>query len=53
MLSMKRSGNSTHPCRNPTPTANGRDLTIPRGTQTPEKEYSDLRASNRRPSTPY
>jgi len=29
MLTMKRSGDSTHPCRSPTPTVNGRDLTLP------------------------
>jgi len=29
MLTMKRSGESTHPCRTPTPTVNGRDVTLP------------------------
>jgi len=50
---MKWSGDSTHPCRSPTPTVNGRDLTFLTWTQTSEQEYSDLTASNRRPSTPY
>jgi len=53
MLTMKRSGDNTHPCRTPTPTVNGRDLTLPTRTHTSEQEYSDLAASNRRPSTPY
>ena len=48
----KRS-NSTHPCRSPTSTVNGRDLTLPMRTQTSEQEYSDLTASNRRPSIPH
>ena len=52
MLTMKRSDGSTHPyCRSPTPTLNGRDLTLPTRTQTSEQEYSDLAASNRRSST--
>ena len=50
---MKRSGDSTHPCGSPTPTVNGQDLTLPTRTQTSEQEYSDLTASNGRPSTPY
>jgi len=50
---MKRSGDSTYPCRSPTPTVNGHDLTFPTRTQTSDQEYSDLTASNRRPSTPY
>jgi len=50
---MKRSGDSKHPCQSPTPTVNGRDLTLPTRTQTSEQEYSDLTASNRRPSTLY
>jgi len=50
---MKRSGDSTHPCRSPTPTMSGRDLTLPTRTQTSEQDYSDFMASNRRPSTPY
>jgi len=33
---MKRSDDSTHPCRGPTPTVNGCDLT------TSEQEYIDL-----------
>jgi len=45
MLTMRRSGDSTHRCRSPTLTVNGRDLTLPSRTQTPEQEY-------RRPSTP-
>jgi len=48
---MKRSEDSTHPCR--MPTVNGCDLTPPTRTQTSEQEYSDLTHSNRRPSTPY
>ena len=50
---MKRSGDSTHPCRNPTPTVNGHDLTLTTRKPTSEQEYSDLPASNSRPSTPY
>jgi len=49
---MKSDGDSTHPCRSPTPTVNGRDLTFPTWTQTYERKYSDLTASHRRPSTP-
>ena len=30
---MKRSGDSTHVCRSPTPTVDGRDLTLPTRTQ--------------------
>ena len=51
-ISMKRSGDITHRCRNPAPTVNGCDLTPPTRTQTSEQEYSDLTASNRRSSTP-
>jgi len=47
---MKRSGDRTQSCRSQTPTANDCDLTLP--TQTSEHEYSDLTASNRRPSAP-
>jgi len=39
---VKGSGDSTHPCRNPTPTVNRRDLTLPTRTQTSEQECSDL-----------
>jgi len=53
MYTMKRSCDSTHPCRSPALTVNGHDLTLPTWTQTSEHEYSDLAASNRRPSTPY
>jgi len=53
MLTMKRSGDSTHPCRSPTSTVNGRDLTLLKRTQTSEQEHSDLAASNVPPSTPY
>jgi len=54
MLTMKRSDDSTYPYyRSPTPTLNGRDLTLPTRTQRSEQKYSDLAASNRRPSTPY
>jgi len=51
MLTIKRSGDSAHPCRRPIPTVNGRDLTLPTRRQTSEQEYIDLAASNRRPST--
>jgi len=44
-------GDSTHACRSPTPTVNGRDLTLSTRTQTSEQEYSDLAVSNRRFST--
>ena len=50
---MKWSDDSTHPCQCPTPTVNGSDLTFPTWTQISEQEYSDLTASNRRPSIPY
>jgi len=50
---MQSSGDSIHPCRSLTPTVNGHDLTLPTRTQTSEQEYSDLTASNRRPSTSY
>jgi len=53
MLTMKRRGDSTHPCRSPTPTVNGHDLIAPTRTQTSEQECSDLTASNRRSSTLY
>ena len=53
MLTMKRSDDSTHPCRSPTPTVNGRDVTLPTRTQTSEQKYRDLMANNRRPSAPY
>ena len=49
---MKSGGDSTHPCRSPTPTVNGGGLTSPTWTQTYERKYSDLTASHRRPSTP-
>jgi len=39
MWAMKRSGDSTHPCQSPTPTVNGRDLTLTTRTQTSEQEY--------------
>ena len=48
MLTMKRSGDSTHHCWSPTLTVNGRDLTFPTRTQTSEQEYNDLAASNGR-----
>jgi len=51
---MKNSGDSTHPYRSPAPaTVKGSDLTLLIWTQTSDQEYSDLTASNRRPSTPY
>jgi len=50
---MKRSGDSTHHCRSPTPTLNGCDLTPSTRTQSFEQEYSYLTASKRHPSTPY
>jgi len=40
------------PLSSPIPTVNSRDLFPPARTQTSEEEHSDLRASNRRPSTP-
>ena len=40
-----------HPCRSPMPIAYACDLPPPKRTQTSETEYSDLTASNRRPST--
>jgi len=42
---VKRSGDSTHPCRSPTSTVNGWELRPPTRTH-----HSDLTASNRRPS---
>jgi len=48
---MKRSGDSTHPCWSSTPVVNGHDLTLLTQTQTSEQEYTDLMASNKRPST--
>jgi len=53
ILTMKRGDDSTRPCRSPTPTANGCDLTPPTRTQTSEQKYNDLATSNRRPSTPH
>ena len=53
METVKRSGDSTHHCRSPTPTVNGRDFILPTRTQNSEQEYNDLTASNRRSSTPY
>jgi len=50
---MKRGGDSTHPCQNPTSTVNGCDLTPPTRTKTSEQEHSDMTASYRRPSTPH
>ena len=50
---MKRSGDSTHHCRSPTPTLNSCDLTLSTRTQSSEQEYSLLTASERHPSTPY
>jgi len=52
---MKRSSDSTHHCRSPTPTLNGCDLTPSTRTQSSEQEYSYscLTASMRNPSTPY
>jgi len=52
MWTMKRNGDSAHPCRSPTPTVNGRDLAFPTWSQAYEQKYSDLTASHRRPSTP-
>ena len=48
---IKGSLRDTHPCRSPTPTTNGHDLTIPTRTENSEQEYSDLTTINRRPST--
>jgi len=53
MLTVERSGDSTHHCWSPTPTVKGRDLTLPIRAQTSEQEYNDLAASNRLPLTPY
>jgi len=50
---MKRSGDSTHHCRSPTPTLNGCDLTPSIRTQSFEQEYSYLTASMTHPLTPY
>ena len=50
---MKRSGDSIHRCRSPTPTLNGCDLTPSTRTQSSEQEYSYLTASKRHPSTPH
>jgi len=50
---MKRSRESTHAFRGPTPAVKGCDLTPPTRTQTSEQECSDLLAINRRPSTLY
>jgi len=52
---MKRSSDSTHHCRSPTPTLNGCDLTPSTRTQSSEQEYSYsyLTASMGNPSTPY
>jgi len=47
---MKRNGDSTHPCRSPIPTVNGRDLTFPTWRQISGQECSDMTASNKRPS---
>jgi len=47
---MKKSRDSTQPCRSQTPTVNGHDLILPTRTQTSELEYSDLTANSRRPS---
>ena len=44
-LKTMRSSDSTHHCRSPTPTMNGRDLTSPTRTRSSEHEYSDLTAS--------
>ena len=41
-------GESTRPCRSPTPTVNSCDLTPEKRTQTFEQEYSDLTTSNKR-----
>jgi len=42
---MKRSDDSTHPCRSAKSTVNGWDLTPPTRTQTSEQEYIDLTAN--------
>jgi len=51
---MKRSSDSKHHCRSPTPMLNGCDLTPSTRTQSYEQEYSYsyLTASMRNPSTP-
>ena len=50
---MKRSGDGTHSCRSPTPTVNNCDLTPLTRIRSSDREYSDLMASNRRPSKQY
>ena len=50
---MKRSGDSTHHSRSPTPTLNGCELTPSTRAQSSDQEYSGLTASKRHPSTPY
>jgi len=42
LQSMKRNGESTHPCRSAVPTASGCDSTPPTRIQTSEQECSDL-----------
>ena len=50
---MKRSGDSTHHFRGPTPTLNGCELTPSTWAQSFEQDYSYLTASKRHPSAPY
>ena len=50
---IKRSGDSTHHCQNPTPTVNGCELTPSTGTKSSEQECSYLTASKRRRATLY
>ena len=53
LKTMKRSGDSTHNCRSPTPMLSGCDLTPSTRTQSSERKYSYLMASRRNPSTLY
>jgi len=49
---MKNSSDNTYRYRSSAAaTVNGRDLTLLTRTQTSDQEYSDLAASNKRPST--
>ena len=46
LQTMKRNGESTHPCRSAVPTASGCDSTPPTRIQTSEQECSDLPATD-------
>jgi len=47
---MKRNGDSTQLCWNPTTTVNGCDIALLKQTQTSWQAYNDLTASNNQPS---